>query len=102
VIETDRDALAEAIAAELTRMGFFGWLLTNGNSPLWGERTPEQEIGRVAAHAAESLLAAHEAREARVRALHFASDGDDGTGLWCEECGFGYPCSTIRALDGDA
>jgi hypothetical protein len=32
----------------------------------------------------------------RVRELHFKSrDGD-----WCENCCFGWPCKTIRALDG--
>lgn len=35
---------------------------------------------------------------ARVRALH-AGAGDD-LGNFCRCCGHGYPCATIRALDG--
>ena len=44
--------------------------------------------------------ACHEQRDAawaaieRVRQLHTPGD------LWCEECGFSWPCPTIQALDG--
>jgi hypothetical protein len=50
--------LAAAIAKELERNGFMGWFVANAESALWVERTPEQEIGRVAASIAVPLIVA--------------------------------------------
>ena len=49
--------IAAEIAKELERNDFMGWFVANAASPLWVERTPEQEIGRVAAGIAYRLAA---------------------------------------------
>lgn len=51
----DNDDLADRIAKELKSRNFFGWLLANASNPIWKDRTPEQEIGRVVADLAGDL-----------------------------------------------
>lgn len=34
----------------------------------------------------------------RVLAMH--AQGDNGWSEWCNECGYRWPCPTVKALDG--
>ena len=82
--DADRARLAE-IRAQRTGNGHWG------ASP-----TEAADLLRMA----EDGIAAREAVE-RVRALHYDATRDGlSLGGFCRACGHGYPCATIRALDG--
>lgn len=70
--------------------------------PDWPRLTSLAVLVRIAAageqpetQLATDLIAA-EAAIARVRELHVP----DAAEVWCDGCGLGWPCPTIRALDG--
>jgi len=92
--------LAATIAAELERRGFMGWFVANSQSPLWSERTPEQEIGRVAAIAAAPLLDDLAQLRQRIDAAlaEHSSYVEEFSGERCSEDNQPWPCATVRAL----
>jgi hypothetical protein len=81
--EVPAAAVEAAIAKELEDRGFMGWFVANANSALWAERSPEQEIARVAYFIAAPLIrqATADKIAAEIEAVAASDISDDISGL---------------------
>lgn len=48
------ELVEQTLAKELTDRGVISWLLAHPSNPLWRERTPEEEIARIAIRVLEA------------------------------------------------
>lgn len=108
---TTEAELAELIATDLTKRNFFGWLLANGSSPLWAERTPEQEMARMAAAVVAPELERLRAERKRCPSCDHLVSQHQPEGCWYAVsmgaldrdvvCPCAVPLATLRAKEAD-